>query len=236
MSDDKPIVDNAEDYAYTKGEIVLRHYITELEKKLKNAKNCQLWGVCENQWVEIKELKGFVFNQSDDKWQVIKNIEGALREFIAAYEMESMVDTGLLDKLGGEKQQEVGVAVRGASEKNKGSPSIDSKPPSIKCDEYDCGICQVGLVQTCKYHPTCMVPKEEAMPYANGQAGSARQTEILMDGSGFELIEVRKADLEWLFKQVGYYHEQLRRKNLSIDADVDKRFFLMGTYLEEDHE
>jgi len=30
---DKPIVDDAEDYAYSKGEMVLRHYMTELEKK-----------------------------------------------------------------------------------------------------------------------------------------------------------------------------------------------------------
>ncbi|KKL75866.1 hypothetical protein LCGC14_2050660 [marine sediment metagenome] len=32
---DKPIVDDAEDYAYSKGEMVLRHYMTELEKKVK---------------------------------------------------------------------------------------------------------------------------------------------------------------------------------------------------------
>lgn len=72
--------------------------------ELKNVKNCQLWGVCENQWVKIKELKGLI-----DKH----------RKYHA------------IDKLGGDKSV---ASVSNIEEHNGDETSIqtESQPPSKK--------------------------------------------------------------------------------------------------------
>lgn len=46
-------------------------------------------------------------------------------------------------------------------------------------------------------------------------------------------ILVEKAELEWLFKEVEYYHEQLRRKGVLNDIHIDKYFELKEKYLSE---
>ena len=99
-------------------------------EKLENAKNCQLWGVCENQWVEIKELKNtFDCHFRADKDYDLRyskqikeldksnrlthnrscNNKGVLREFMNIMQIDEPVGDiqqeirELMKKLGGEK-------------------------------------------------------------------------------------------------------------------------------------
>ncbi|KKN15258.1 hypothetical protein LCGC14_0987770 [marine sediment metagenome] len=105
--------------------------------------------VCKNK-AEIKELK-----EKQIHWATlenvtacrlgIENIEKILQELIAVYEMENMVDTGLLNKLGGEKP------VEDIRVFEKGTPQqTDSKPPSYENFLMIHNFEMIGTDGTCK--------------------------------------------------------------------------------------
>ncbi len=101
-----------------------------------------------------------------------------------------------------------------------------------RCDEYDMGICQVGLVQTCKYHPTCMIPKEEKQAEFELVEKFIPPRGIHCEdcmNMGKNEIKVEKADLE-----------KIKRYNNRIDLphSYSNKYLIneiLEKYLEEDH-
>ena len=121
----------------------------EHEKELSELKT-KVHTVMEDQYLlekSIKELKEQVLNSEEhqQEHELVHDIKDVLREFIAVYEMENMVDTGLLDKLGGEK----------TSEQDAGS---------ARQTEYECISCGKPMEKGGKC-PICLPKEKEQMDY-----------------------------------------------------------------------